>query len=375
VKCGSTGGGHKFADSFPSLFQLSCLVSVASNCIMNFNLQQLEPPTQNESKLRDIWLSQHYLPTVTVSLELGLFSLLHKEKALTVEQISQFLKVGHRSLNAILAVLCGLGLLRQTMGKFSLTETARLYLLPQSPFYWGPILLSDPLPDLHKRLKAVVEQDTPWSGGAIKEWESGEVTEARARHFTQQMHSHSIAASLGAARNYDWSQTKRVLDVGGGSGCFSISIAQKYPSIRCTVAELPAVVPITKEYIAKFKVEDRVDTLPMNMFTDKWPTNYDAHFFSNIFHFCSIEECQKLANLSFKALPSGGKIHIHEILLRDTKDGDLTAACFSLLMLIHTKGKQFTAEELTEILTGAGFKNVTITDTYASYSIVTGTKP
>jgi acetylserotonin N-methyltransferase len=59
--------------------------------------------------------------------------------------------------------------------------------------------------------------------------------------------------SQGAARNYDWSQTKRFLDVAGGSGCFAIAIAQKYPSIHCTVAELPAVVPITKEYITKFK--------------------------------------------------------------------------------------------------------------------------
>jgi acetylserotonin N-methyltransferase len=57
----------------------------------------------------------------------------------------------------------------------------------------------------------------------------------------------------GAARSYDWSQTKRFLDIGGGSGCFAIAIAQKYPHIECTVAELAAVVPITNEYISKFK--------------------------------------------------------------------------------------------------------------------------
>jgi acetylserotonin N-methyltransferase len=85
----------------------------------------------------------------------------------------------------------------------------------------------------------------------------------------------------GAARNYDWSKTKRLLDIGGGGGCFSIAISQKHPSIRCTVAELAAVAAITKEYIANYKVEVRVDTLVFNMFRDKWPTNYDAHFFSN----------------------------------------------------------------------------------------------
>jgi hypothetical protein len=90
------------------------------------------------------------------------------------------------------------------------------------------------------------------------------------------------------------------------------------------------------------------------------------------------------------------------MLLRDTKDGDLTTACFSMHMLIYTKGtlfhfhshtelfqkidfevyktmtfpgKQFTAGELQEILTEAGFKDITVTHTYAYYSIVSGTKP
>jgi hypothetical protein len=62
----------------------------------------------------------------------------------------------------------------------------------------------------------------------------------------------------------------------------------------------------------------------------------------------------------------------------------------SFLILIHTKtyfkiliwsvqwlfpGKQFTAGELQEILTEAGFKDITVTHTYGYYSIVSGTKP
>jgi len=66
---------------------------------------------------------------------------------------------------------------------------------------------------------------------------------------------------------------------------------------------------------------------------------------------------------------------VHEILLRDNKDGDLTAACFSMHMLINTKGKQFSAEELQHLLSEAGFTNIDIKPSYAYYSIVTGTKP
>jgi acetylserotonin N-methyltransferase len=103
--------------------------------MINYNLHQLEPPTQNDSKLWDIWMSQHYFPTLTVSIELGLFSLLNKEQALTVDEISQTLKITKRATSAIVAVLSALGLLTQSQGKFSLTETSRIYLLPESPFY------------------------------------------------------------------------------------------------------------------------------------------------------------------------------------------------------------------------------------------------
>lgn len=63
------------------------------------------------------------------------------------------------------------------------------------------------------------------------------------------------------------------------------------------------------------------------------------------------------------------------MLLADTKDGPPAAAAFSLLMLFGTRGQQFSAGELADLLGEAGFTDVALTPTYAYYSLVTARKP
>jgi len=62
------------------------------------------------------------------------------------------------------------------------------------------------------------------------------------------------------------------------------------------------------------------------------------------------------------------------MLLDDDGNGPVTAAAFSMLMLLATQGQQFTAGELKAILDAAGFARVDVTHTHPYYSLVTGYK-
>jgi O-methyltransferase len=139
--------------------------------------------------------------------------------------------------------------------------------------------------------------------------------------------------------------------------------------------ELPAVCPVAAQYLAQYGLQDRADTWAANMFTDAWPSGYDAVLFSNIFHDWDRTSCLHLARRSFEVLPPGGRIYLHEMLLQDTNDGPLTPASFSLAMAFHTRGKQFSAGERGELLHEAGFGALAITPTYAYYSLVSASKP
>jgi cyclopropane fatty-acyl-phospholipid synthase-like methyltransferase len=187
-------------------------------------------------------------------------------------------------------------------------------------------------------------------------------------------HSHSMPAAVGLARNADFSGVRRLLDIAGGSGCYSIQLALHNPELRCTVADLPPVAADTATYIQRYGVGDRVDTVSFNMFDDAWSRGYDAIFFSNIYHDWDARRRADLSRSAFEALPSGGRILLHEMLLADGQDGPLPAALFSVMML-NTRGKQFSFLELASELGAAGFREATVQHTYGYYSLVSATKP
>lgn len=320
---------------------------------------------------------QHYLTVTTVALDLGIFEFIAgkiKSGGASAAEVSDGLGFGSRSTEAVLCVLAGLKFLRVTGGRYTVTAEARKFLLKDSEFYWGSMLLGDKSADAYKRLKEAVENDRP-SAGAWKEWESGELTADRAKFLTAEMHAHSVTAALSVGDAVDFSGVTKFLDVAGGSGVFTYAVLRANEGMSGTVLELPAVCSLIESEYRPEDLTSRVDTVVVNMFEEDWPTGYDVHFFSNVFHDWSREQCLGLAKSSFKALPSGGRIMLHEMLLSDNKDGGLTAACFSIHMLIHTPGKQFSFGDLQELLGEAGFTDVKATATHGYYSVVSGTKP
>jgi hypothetical protein len=333
------------------------------------------PPT-DDKRLWDVWLSHYHFPTLTAADELGLFRLL-EPRALSAAEIATGLKLSPRATEALVGTVAALGFLVQYDGRFHLSDVARSFLLPDSPTYWGGMLqFARGLPVTHEALLSALRKDRPRGGTMEGMWEEHEMEPEKARAFTHAMHTRSFHLGVAAARRVrEFAGVQRLLDVAGGSGCFSIALAQEHPAIRCTVMELKAVAALAREYIAKEKVQDRVDTVTANMFRDPWPSGYDAAFFSNIYHDWDRPECLLLTKRTFEALPRGGRIFIHELLLSDTKDAPLAGVTDSMVMMLVTAGKQRTLGEFESILSEAGFRDTAVVPTYGYYSVVHARKP
>jgi 3-hydroxy-5-methyl-1-naphthoate 3-O-methyltransferase len=334
----------------------------------------LEPPPVDDRAIWDLWLSQFPLPVVLAADELDLFSYLDCTPA-DLTQIAAHVELPMRSVEALLAVLAALGYLVKHAEQFHLTALARTYLLSSSDFYWAPMLRDVGSGGVAaKALLGRLRTENLASDDRISvRWEHGGISPEDAEHSNRNFHSHSFPAAVGLARAVDLSDMRRMLDVAGGPGSFSIALALRYPNLRCTVADLPNVVANTRTFIERYQCQDRVDTHAFNMFDDAWPSGYDAVFFSNVFHDWDAPRRTDLANRAFAALPTGGRILIHEMLLNDAADGPLAAALFSVLML-GTRGKQFAYHELEALVTTAGFADVRVTHTYGYYSLVSATK-
>ena len=336
------------------------------------------PATTDDRLIWDTWLSIYRLPIMTVADEVGTFAALSAQ-SLTVGELASQLAVGARALAIHLGVLAALGFVEQHEGRWRATAATRTWLHPQAQGYQGPLLHgfrhSQPL---HAQLLATLRPEVKAEAhsSAAAEWERGELSPARAQGITAYMNAHSLAAAMAVGVQPLFADVRKLLDVGGGSAIFSIEIAKSQPSLRATVMEIAAVCAQADRYISASGQSSRVRTESVNMFTQAWPTGYDAHFLSNILHDWSDETCRMLVKKSFDALPSGGRIVLHEMLMDDDGCGPLPAAAFSLLMLLGTRGRQYSVPELRSFLEPAGFTAVEAFSTGGGYfSLVVARKP
>jgi len=336
-----------------------------------------EAPPVDDRAIWDIWLSMHYFPAATAVQEAGVFEALEAEP-LSLDDLADKLSLNPKALGVVMSLVSALGLVNRRDGVWRLTPHARTYLLSGTTYSWSPLfeIYKNGTP-LHGELLSLLKTGkTPREDKPSDGWEAGKVPPDAARSIAKFMHAHSLPAAVAAARSGAFKGVKKLLDVGGGSGVFSIAAAQRNPSLSATIMDLDTMCDAASElFIASSGAADRIDTIAVDMFREDWPTGYDALFFSNVFHDWDDDINAQLSKKSFDALPSGGRIFLHEILMNDNENGPVTPASFSVLMLRGTKGKQYTFRELTKYLEDAGFASVGAVQTSPYYSLVSAVKP
>jgi O-methyltransferase len=335
------------------------------------------PPS--DRPIWDIWLSMNHLPAVAVADELGIFGAL-ADAPISVVELANVLSLNERATRVLVTMLAALQLVFLTDNRIHISPTAQTYLLPPSPYYWGPLLRSlGFVSSLHAALLRALRAGSKLTSSVMGElpstaWEKGELTYERAASIAKIMHCHSVPAAISAARWEKFSEVSKLLDVGGGSGCFSLAIAEHHPKIRCTIMELQAACDVAAEYVAAADFTHRVDVVSANMFRDPWPLGYDGVFFSNIFHDWSTDEASLLARRAWDALPTGGLVFVHEMLLSDEANGPVPAASFSILMMLGTKGEQYSFQQVKHVLVQAGFAQIERRDTGGYFSVISARK-
>jgi acetylserotonin N-methyltransferase len=348
------------------------------------------PPTVDDTAIWDIWLSQFRLPIVNIAIETGLFVAL-SDAALTTGELAKKLEVDERALSMFLAALCPMGLVEKRLGKWRATHVVRTWFHPQGQGYWGHFTKQmDFNETLRGRLLAALKSGKRPDGGLREvsdnpeenvtarpaEWEMGTMSAEAAAGIAAFMQAHSQAPALGAAAQGVFGELDCLMDVGCGSGVYGIEIAKANPAFKVVLMDLKEVAAEAAKYVERAGMGERVGTAGVNMFTETWPSEPDGHLFCNVFHDWSDETCRILAKNSFDALPSGGRIFLHEILMDDDYTGPYQAAAFSLLMLVGTLGKQYSLAEFKEILGSAGFVDVgAVRSGGGYYSLVSARKP
>lgn len=326
----------------------------------------------DDQRVYDAYVAGRAGAALAVGVRVGLFDRLDAAP-LTEDELAQALGFQARGLRSLMTALGALGLVERRADRWRLAPDAAAYLVRDRPgSLWG---LIDMEVDHFLSPAALLESlrtGKPSVYGDQDPWDAHEGSPETARAFTAAMHSVSERPAAGLAEVLELQPGARLLDVGGGSGALSIAIAKAHPDVSCTVLDLPVVCELAREYAAAAGVTERVDAAPGDMFNQPLPAGYDAVLLSQILHDWSPEQGAQLLSRAFEALPSGGRVLIHEKLVDDDGRAPLANALVNLDMLVWTEGQQYSEAQLRELLTAAGFEDVQRQTTAGYWSLVSG---
>ncbi len=184
-------------------------------------------------------------------------------------------------------------------------------------------------------------------------------SEQEIESFIGAMHVVGKVMAEKIAESVDLTRFKKLLDVGGGAGTYSMAFLRKAPHMSATLFDLHEVVDIAKRRLDRAGFLDRVDLVVGDFRTDALPAGYDLVLLSAIIHMNSREGNRDLFGKAYQALEPSGTILIRDYFLDESRTHPTDGAIFAVNMLTATlQGNSYTFGETREDLEAAGFSDV-----------------
>jgi len=295
-----------------------------------------------------------------VANKIGLFGALDA-KSLPLNELCDICRARREGMEKLLIACAAMGLVERDGELYRNSALSQKYLVPGAALYQGDIIAhSDAVRAFWDRLEEEICIEPP----AQDEQESH-------RNFIMGMHNITVAGRGSIfVDNIDLEGRRRLLDVGGGPGTYSILACAKYPQLEAVIFDVPETIAIARQVVAEQGLTDRIQFQEGNWQEDAFGEGFDVVLLSNVMHGPGSLAEMKLAK-SMEAMEGGGLLVIQEFLLNNDKTGPLTAALFNVMV------GAYSAEELLSLVRKAGFVDgrVVIQDNELGAGWITAKKP
>lgn len=293
------------------------------------------------------------------ALEFDLFTVIAKG-ADTIPALSAETGVASNRLRTLLTALKTVGLITETDGRLANAPAASTYLVAGAPGDFRDYVkvvngdfLYEGMRHIGRTMRG--EKIFPDKGfyEGIAYAEGGVGGEA----FSRAQHAGSLGPARLMARRVDLPGATRLLDVGGGSGAYTLSFLQRNPGLRATILDFPQTVETAKRYAAAAGMSDRIAHVEGNALTTEWPADQDVVLMSYVWSAVGGSDTRILARRAFQALKPGGLVLIHDFMVDDSHDGPDFAAWYLLAaMLDNLEAECLTPGFVGSVLSDAGFR-------------------
>jgi SAM-dependent methyltransferase len=162
------------------------------------------------------------------------------------------------------------------------------------------------------------------------------------------------------AERIDLSRVAKVADVGGGPGTYVAAMLQRWSHLRAVIYDLPATLEVARRILAERepRVSSRIELVRCDYLYDQIPGPCGALFMSNIIHNEDETTNAELFHKCFRALESGGLMIIKDHIMNADLTAPQSGAIFALYLLLTTRGRDYSFDEVSDWLGDAGFVDI-----------------
>jgi tRNA A58 N-methylase Trm61 len=314
------------------------------------------------------------LQSVCTVAKLGIADML-SEKHQTADELAVKTNTHSASLYRILRAL-------ESIGIFALNSDRKFQLTPI-----GELLRSD-VPNSMRNIAIMQGEDWLWSnwGSMMHSIKTGRTAQEKvhgmgafeflmknkeaAEIFNNGMTTISQTAALAIVESYDFSDIRKLVDIGGGHGILLAAILKANSNVQGVLFEQQSVIEGAGNLLEKEGIKNRVDLIKGDFF-ESIPTGADAYMMKHIIHDWDDKHCVTILKNIHNAIKGNGKVLIVESVIPESSEPHYSKI-LDLEMLVTAGGKERTEDEYRRLLETSGFRMTRIIPTNSPFSVIEG---
>lgn len=305
-----------------------------------------------------------------------------RKTGITIEQLNEKLSLSHYGIRVLLEAGLGIGLLTLNDGKYSITKT-------------GYFLLNDPLTRVNfdfshdvcykgmYHLEKSIQNGKPEGLKELGTWSTiyeglSQLTEPAKSSWFNFDHYYSDNAFEYTLPHVFKSNPKKILDIGGNTGKWSVACVNYSPTVHMTIMDLPGQTNMARQNIKEKGLTDRVGFYEANILDEStvFPTGFDGVWMSQFLDCFSDDEIVSILKRAAKVIDNNGHIFILETFWDRQK---FAASAFSLQMtslyftaMANGNSQMYDSKVFLKLVEKAGLKVIDqVDDIGVSHTLLT----
>jgi predicted O-methyltransferase YrrM len=322
----------------------------------------LEDPTQLLDDFRAASLSQLLVAGVA-RFDVGKAL---ADGALEYEALRERLGLRERAAEVLLTGFRSMGLINvNARRQIELTGYGREKLAPGSEFNLRGYIGLGAFGADAQNMIACLERDAPagdvsyvfHEGGVASALDDPETSDA----LTRAMAARARNVAPHVAAQLELSGRRRLVDVGGGHGLYSLALLERFPQLSATIVDREPPLAVAREYAADARLQDRVEFAFADIHTFQSPQPPDVVLMANILHDYGAADASRLVEHYARQLADGGRLVILDAFLDPVPDGappvsagPRPVAAYSAMLFSICEGRCYRRDECQSMLKSAG---------------------